>query len=471
MPAEKKLWGGRFEAATDAEVEGFTESISYDRRLFRYDIAGSIAHCRMLASTGILRQAEAEQIEVGLRDIEREIEQDSFPFATALEDIHMNIEARLREKIGPLAGKLHTARSRNDQVALDLRLYTRSAVQETCAGLLQLQQALVTVAERESETVVPGYTHTQRAQPVLLAHHLLAYVEMFGRDFCRLRESLARVNISPLGSGALAGVAYPVDRQQVARELGMAGVTANSMDAVSDRDFVLEYLFAASLIMTHLSRLAEELVLWSTAEFGLLEMDDAFATGSSIMPQKKNADVAELCRGKSGRVYGHLLGLLTTLKGLPLTYNRDLQEDKEGLFDAVDTVLACLRVTTPMLLSLKVNRKRGRELADGSFALATDLADYLVGKGMPFREAHAVVGKLVGELSRSGLSFADVTLPEYQQVSPLFGEDVLEINIDSSLAARDVEGGTAPRRVAEALQAAQQRLRAERAWLESDVSP
>ncbi len=469
MAGTKKPWGGRFAAHTDKTVEAFTASIHFDRRLYREDIAGSLAHCRMLAATGIVAPAEAAAIERGLAEILAEIEAGSFPFRAELEDIHMNVEARLLEKIGPVAGKLHTARSRNDQIALDLRLYVRAAIVETVARLVALQETLLDVARRHAAVVMPGYTHLQRAQPVLFAHHLLAYFEMFQRDIERLRENYRRADVSPLGAGALAGVPYPIDREQVARELGLAGVTRNSIDAVADRDFVAEYHFAAALVMMHLSRLAEEIVLWSTAEFGFVELDDAFATGSSIMPQKKNPDVAELTRGKTGRVYGHLVAILTILKGLPLAYNRDLQEDKEGLFDTVDTLLACLEVFRPLLATMRVHGERTQRLAEESFALATDLADYLARKGLPFREAHEVVGGLVRRCLAEGKTFAELSLADYRQASPLFGEDVLAITVQSALAARDVPGGTAPRRVRGALAEAAALVQVNREWLDRDA--
>ena len=426
-----------------------------------------MAHCRMLAARGIIEQAAANSIQEGLAAIRAEIEEGTFPFRQELEDIHMNIEARLREKIGSAAGKLHTARSRNDQVALDTRLYVRAAIAETAARLFDLQATLLDLSRQHADVVLPGYTHLQRAQPVLFAHHLLAYFEMFQRDGERLRDAYRRVDVLPLGSGALAGVTYPIDRSQVANELGFARISRNSLDAVSDRDFVAEYIFSASLTMMHLSRLAEEVVLWSTAEFAFVELDDAFATGSSIMPQKKNPDVAELTRGKTGRVYGDLVAILTILKGLPLAYNRDMQEDKEALFDAIDTVIACLDVFRPMLATMRVRKENMRRTADASFSLATDLADYLVLQGLPFREAHEVVGALVARCVAEGKAFADLTLADYQLASPLFGPDILNITVESSLAARDVPGGTAPDRVRQALDEAAALLSASREWLQS----
>jgi argininosuccinate lyase len=469
MPDNRKPWGGRFAAATNKLVEAFTASIDFERRLYREDIAGSEAHCRMLAATGIIPQQDAEAILRGLAEVRREIEAGTFPFRQELEDIHMNVETRLRELIGPAAGRLHTARSRNDQVALDMRLYVRATCAETVERLASLQEALLSLATDHQDVVLPGYTHLQRAQPVTLAHHLLAYFEMFQRDVERCRATYSRANISPLGSGALAGLPYPLDRERVARELGMAGITRNSLDAVSDRDFVAEYIFDAALCQMHLSRLAEEIVLWSSAAFGFVELDDPFATGSSIMPQKKNPDVAELTRGKTGRVYGDLVAILTVLKGLPLAYNRDLQEDKEALFDAVDTVLACLTVFRPLLTTVRFRADVTRRTADAGFALATDLADYLVGKGLPFREAHEVVGGLVHRCLASGKTFADLNLADYQSASPLFESDVQEITVESVLAARDLPGGTAPARVSLALAAAAALVQGSREWLSRDA--
>lgn len=439
---------------TAPAVQKYTESVSFDRRLYRQDIAGSIAHARMLARQGIIAEAEAQRIIAGLEAIREEIERGEFPFDPALEDIHMNIETRLRERIGEVAGKLHTARSRNDQVATDVRLFAKEAAIRTIALLKGFQRAILDLAEANRETILPGYTHTQRAQPILLAHHLLAYFEMAQRDIERFRGVLRRTDVLPLGSGALAGVPYPIDREFVARELGFSQISANSVDAVSDRDFLIEFHAAAAIAMMHVSRLAEEIVLWSTPEFGFIEIDDAHATSSSIMPQKKNPDVAELARGKTGRVYGSLMALLTTMKGLPLSYNRDLQEDKEGFFDTVDTLHSTLEVFTGMIRSLKANSERMRRAAGESYTLATDLADYLAQRGVPFREAHEAVGKLVRFAVGRGKSLHELTLEEYRQFSPVFGEDVLTLSVESSVAARNVPGGTAPGRVEEALRLA-----------------
>jgi argininosuccinate lyase len=438
---------GRFQKDADKLVQQYTASIPFDQRLYQHDIAGSMAHAKMLARQSIITDKDAELIGMGLVSIREEIEQGKFQFKEELEDIHMNIEARLTEKIGDIAGKLHTARSRNDQVAVDLRLYCKEAIAETVKGLRGLQSALLDVAEANKAVVVPGYTHLQRAQPVLLAHHLLAYFEMLERDVQRFQDCLKRTDIMPLGSGALAGVPYPIDRAFVAKQLGFSQVSQNSLDAVSDRDFVIEYEAAASIAMMHLSRLGEELVLWSSAEFGFIEIDDAYATGSSIMPQKKNPDVAELGRGKSGRVFGHLMGMLSTMKGLPLSYNRDLQEDKEGLFDTVDTLLPTLAVFAGMVKTLKVKADRTGQVAGQGYILATDVADYLVKKGLPFRGAHEAVAKLVGYAVGKGKELHQLELAEYRQFSPLFDAGVLDVNVVSSIEARNVVGGTAPEQV------------------------
>ncbi|MFC1925601.1 argininosuccinate lyase [Chloroflexota bacterium] len=437
----------RFQKEMDESVQQYTASIHYDIRLYKYDIAGSIAHANMLARQGIISEKEGELITTGLVSIQEEIEQGEFQFNPELEDVHMNIESRLTEKIGEVAGKLHTARSRNDQVILDLRLYTRDAVYATVFGIRGLQTALLDMAEANKETIMPGYTHLQRAQPVLLAHHFLAYFEMLGRDIRRFNGCLQHTDILPLGSGALAGVPYPIDRNFLAEELGFSRISRNSLDAVSDRDFVIEYQAAAGIAMMHLSRLAEELVIWSSAEFGFIEIDDAYATSSSIMPQKKNPDVAELARGKTGRTYGNLLGILTTMKSLPLSYNRDLQEDKEGLFDTVDTLLSTLKVFAGMIRTLKVNAGRTRQAAGEGYILATDMADYLTNKGLPFREAHQIVAGLVNYAIGQSKDLHQLEMAEYQRFSPLFDKHVYKITPESSLAARDIPGGTAPRQV------------------------
>ncbi len=448
----------RFRKEVEKSVRDYTASIAFDRRLYKHDIAGSIAHARMLARQGIISEKEAELIAMGLVSIRDEIEQGSFALNADLEDIHMNIEARLIEKIGEAGRKLHTARSRNDQIALDMRLFAKEAISDTIERLKEFQRALLDLAEANKDEIMPGYTHLQRAQPILFAHHLLAYFEMLERDVGRFRDCFKRADVLPLGSGALAGVAYAIDRHFLAQELGFAAVSENSMDAVSDRDFIIEYQAAASLAMMHISRLAEEVVLWSSAEFSFVKLDDAYATGSSIMPQKKNPDVAELARGKTGRVYGNLFAILTTMKALPLAYNRDMQEDKEGFFDTVDTLISTLEVFTGMIATLKVQGEVSRRAAEEGYSLATDLADYLVRKGVPFREAHGIVGRLVQYATEMGKSFAELGLSEYQTFSPLFAEDVCSISVESSIKARNVAGGTAPQRVKEALEKARRSL-------------
>tara|TARA_B100001105_G_scaffold190842_1_gene155066 strand:+ start:167 stop:1516 length:1350 start_codon:yes stop_codon:yes gene_type:complete len=443
-----------------ADFSRYTVSIDYDRRLYKQDIAGSIAHAKMLAKQGIISQEDAAQITQGLQTIETEIRDDKFPWDPALEDLHMNIESRLHTLTGATAGRLHTARSRNDQVAVDLRLYTKTTIVELVKGLRGVQRALVDLAGRHQDVVMPGYTHLQRAQPVLFAHHMLAYFEMFQRDIGRFQDCHQRTDVMPLGSGALAGVAYQTDREFLAAELGFSKISANSMDAVSDRDFVVEFLAAASVCMMHFSRMSEELVLWSSGEFGFIRLSDDFTTGSSIMPQKRNPDFAELARGKTGRVYGDLIGLLTILKGLPLTYNRDLQEDKEGFFDAADTLTTTLDVFQGMLPGMKLNEERVSSLAGESQMLATDLADYLVGKGMPFREAHGITRELSHHCDNWGIGLQNLPLVEYQKFSGLFQDDVYDITAESSAAARDNPGGTAPVRVAAALSDAKKILEA-----------
>ena len=450
---------GRFQKAADELAVKYTSSLPFDWRLYPYDIRGSIAHVRMLAKQGIISQEEAEVITDGLASIREELEQGKFEFKLELEDIHMAIEARLGELVGEVAGKLHTARSRNDQVALDMRLFVKEAISETLASLRQFQQALISLAEENKSVVIPGYTHLQPAQPVLLAHHLLAYFEMFQRDVERFSDCLKRTDVMPLGSGALAGVTYNVDREFLAGELGFSQISPNSIDAVSDRDFVIEYGAAASLCMMHLSRLAEEIILWSGAEFSFIELDEAYATGSSLMPQKKNPDVAEVARGKTGRVYGNLLSLLVTMKALPLSYNRDMQEDKDGLFDTIDTLLSTLGVFTGMVKTIKVKVENTERAASQGYLLATDLADYLVRKGGTFRNAHGIVARLVSYAVEKDKSFGELSLSEFKSFSPLFGEDVKSVTVASSIAARDVIGGTAPRQVEKALAAAKKMVR------------
>jgi argininosuccinate lyase len=444
-------------AATDAVIK-YTTSLPFDWRMYSQDINGSIAHARMLARQGIISSAEGQILEDGLLTVEREIYGNQFDFKMELEDIHMAIESRLLELVGPVAGKLHTARSRNDQVALDMRLYVKKAVVDTQLGIRELQKTLINQAENNQTLIMPGYTHLQLAQPVLLAHHLLAYYEMLERDYARFEDCFKRADIMPLGSGALAGAAYNLDRDFVARELGFSQVSQNSLDAVSDRDFVIEYLSVASICMMHLSRLAEEMVLWSSSEFGFVELDEAYTTGSSIMPQKKNPDVAELGRGKTGRVYGHLLGVLTTMKALPLAYNRDLQEDKEALFDAIDTLMSSLEVFSGMIKTAQFKAQAMSHSLSNDYILATDVADYLVKKGLSFREAHGVVGRLVSYAVKCGKHFKELSLKEYQDFSPLFTGDVCAISVASSIASRDITGGTAPQQIARQLQRAKKTL-------------
>ena len=429
----------------------YTVSIHYDRRLYKQDIAGSMAHARMLARQDIISKADAQAIVGGLASIQEEIRDDAFPWKPELEDIHMNIEARLFEVIGEVAGKLHTARSRNDQIAVDMRLYTKEAIQVIIQRLRDLQQSLLDQAKANIEVILPGYTHLQRAQPVLLAHHLLAYFHMLQRDRERFQECHRRADVLPLGSGALAGVPYNVDREFLAWELGFARVSDNSMDAVSDRDYLVEYMANAALCMVHTSRLAEELVLWSTDEFGFVRLGDKYTTGSSMMPQKRNPDFAELARAKTGRVYGHLVALLTVLKGLPMTYNRDLQEDKEGFFDTVDTVQSTLEVMAGIIATAQFSPEGMSRAAEDSYVLATDLADYLVIKGVPFREAHGVMSRLSGYAVEHGKLFKDLTLEEYRQFSDCFDQDVLQVTMETSIAARNGLGGTAPVQVEKAL--------------------
>ena len=441
-------------------MEAYTSSIAVDARLLPGDVAASIAHARMLGRQRIIPKKDADAIVRGLLEILEEFARGEFVLRDDLEDVHMNVEARLAEKIGPAAGRLHTARSRNDQVATDFRMYTKSAALRAMGALLKLETALLDLAAANKAVVMPGYTHLQRAQPVLFAHHLLAYCEMFERDATRFAFALQMMDELPLGSGALAGVAYPIDRAFVAEQLEFSRISANSIDAVSDRDFVIDYLSAAALTAVHLSRLAEELVLWSSAEFGFIRLPDAFATGSSIMPQKKNPDVAELARGRTGRIIGDLVAMLTTLKGLPLAYNRDLQEDKPALFHAEDTLMATLDVFAAMLPRIEVDAKRARKAAVAQFSLATDFADYLVRQGLPFREAHEAVGKLVRHAEGQGVDLNRVPLDDLRRFSPLFGADALDIDVMSSLRSRDVPGGTAPRQVAQALRRARRRIEA-----------
>ena len=449
---------GRFKKDMDEAAAKYSASVWVDWRLYAYDIAGSIAHAKMLARQGIVSDQEAESIIEGLGAIINEIEQGTFKFKPELEDVHMNIEVGLIEKIGEAGRKLHTARSRNDQIALDLRLYAKDAISRTISGIRELQRALVDLAEANKDAVMPGYTHLQRAQPVLFAHHLLAYFEMLQRDIERFGDCRERADVMPLGSGAVAGIAYKIDRDFLAKELGFKKISNNSMDTVSDRDFIIEYEADAGICMMHLSRLAEELILWSSSEFDFIELDDLYSTGSSIMPQKKNPDIAELVRGKTGRVYGSLISLLTTMKALPLSYNRDLQEDKEGFFNCVDTLLSSLEVLTGMIATVQVKTENTSKVAGEGYILATDLADYLVKKGQAFRTAHEAVAKLVSYAAEKGKSLNELKLSEYNKFSPLFGDDVSSITVELSLAARDNPGGTAPKQVAKALKQARKAI-------------
>ncbi len=454
-----KPWGGRFEGATEKAVEEFTSSLHFDRRLYHQDIRGSMAHARMLAKQGIVSVAEAEAIIQGLAEIQAEIDAGEFAFDPALEDIHMAVEARLTAKIGEVGRKLHTARSRNDQVALDVRLYLSEQVELLIEGLTELRRAGAQLARRYFGVILPGYTHMQRAQPVLFAHHLLAYDEMWRRDQQRLTESLARIRVSPLGAAALAGTTFPVDPQYTAGQLGFPAVFRNSLDAVSDRDFSLEFLSHAAIIMVHLSRLSEELIIWASAEFGFVALPDSYATGSSIMPQKKNPDVAELIRGKCGRVVGDLMSMLMTVKGLPLAYNRDLQEDKEPLFDALDTVKASVSLMAGMLGSLTLREDRIAQALRGGYLSATDMADYLVQQGVSFRTAHEQVGRLVRYAEFQGKELIELSLEEIQRFASQAGPDVFDwLAIDNVVARRTSPGGTAPARVNEALTRVEQEL-------------
>ena len=436
----------------------YTVSLHYDRRLYKQDIAASIAHARMLAKQNIISKDDVEAIVSGLAGIQKEIEDGTFPWQSQLEDIHMNIESRLYEKIGDAAGRLHTARSRNDQVAVDMRLYAKQAIQDTVRLIRDFQEVILDVAQANMETALPGYTHVQRAQPVLLSHHLLAYFHMLQRDAERFQECLQRTDVMPLGSGALAGVPYDYDREFLARELGFARISENSMDVVSDRDYLVEYLANAALCMAHLSRLAEEIVYWSSQEFDFIRLGDEYVTGSSMMPQKRNPDFAELARGKTGSVYGNLIALLTVIKGLPMTYNRDLQEDKQGFFDSEDKLQATLEVMSGMLSTAEFNTERMRHASEDSQVLATDLADYLVSKGVPFREAHGVMIQVSSYASEQGKQFRELSLEEYHRFSEVFEEDVYQVTAERSIQARDVPGGTAPNQVRAALERARSLL-------------
>lgn len=454
-----KLWGGRFTKATDKLVEEYTASISFDKNLAMEDIEGSIAHVTMLSDCHIIAPDEKEQIIAGLNKIREKIVAGETEFSVSDEDIHMNIEKMLLEEIGPVGGKLHTGRSRNDQVATDFHLYVRKQTEAMIGHLEKVQHAIISQASQNMDTLMPGYTHLQRAQPVLFAHHLLAYFWMFERDKQRFMDSLKRVNWSPLGSGALAGTTFPFNREQTAEMLGFDQVYPNSLDAVSDRDFAVEFLSIASLVMTHISRLSEELVMWSSQEFQFIELDDAFCTGSSIMPQKKNPDVPELLRGKTGRVYGSLIGLLTVLKSLPLAYNKDMQEDKEGFFDTAATLDGALRLLAPMLETMQVKRENMYKAVKQDYSNATDIADYLATKGMPFREAHAVIGKIVLYAIQHHKYLLDLTMEEYQSFSTLFEDDIFSILAPEHVVnARNSTGGTGKKQVELQLEQAQEIL-------------
>jgi argininosuccinate lyase len=446
--SQDKLWGGRFTQPTDKFVEEFTASINFDKRLYHQDIRGSIAHATMLGKQGIIPLKDMETIVAGLKAILGSIEAGTFDFSVSLEDIHMNIEARLSARIGDAGKKLHTGRSRNDQVALDIRLYLRDELAEISSYIDLLIDSLIFQAEENISVVMPGFTHLQTAQPILFSHHMLAYLEMMKRDKGRMEDCLKRTNVMPLGAGALAGTTFPIDREFVAELLGFPEVTRNSLDSVSDRDFILEFCAASSILMMHLSRFSEELILWSTSEFKFVELTDSFCTGSSIMPQKKNPDVPELVRGKTGRVYGNLISLLTVMKSLPLAYNKDMQEDKEPLFDTIDTVKGCLKIFADMVREMRIDPNRMRESAGAGFSTATDVADYLVRKGAPFRDAHEAVGKAVRYCIENQMELQELTLAQWHLFSLRFEEDIFEaITIDASVNARKATGGTASERV------------------------
>ncbi len=445
---KKKLWGGRFSGSTDNLVEKFTASIPFDYRLYKQDIRGSIAHATMLAKCGIISKTDSKKIVAGLKAIEKEIDAGDFEFSIELEDIHMNIEKRLMDKVGPVGGKLHTSRSRNDQVALDIRLYLKDEIQHISNLLADTIRAFLALARENIDVLMPGYTHLQRAQPVRFAHHMLAYVEMFKRDEERLYDLLKRVDVMPLGSAALAGSAYPIDRKYCAQLLGFKAISKNSMDAVSDRDFAIEFCSVASMIMMHFSRFSEEIVLWSSQEFRFIKIADSFCTGSSIMPQKKNPDVAELVRGKTGRVYGNLVSLLTLMKSLPLAYNRDMQEDKEPLFDTVDTIKDVLSINIAMINNIKPEKENLEKALRLGYTTATEMADYLAGKGMPFREAHEVAGKAVSYCEKKGIGLEELSLEKLRDLSALFNKDVYKVFGVKQAADRKTSfGGTAKREI------------------------
>ncbi len=462
-----KLWSGRFSKGTDNFVDEFTASLPVDKYLYKQDIKGSIAHANMLAACGIISREEAERIIEGLQAIKQEIEGGRFQFDIADEDIHMAIERVLTERIGATGGKLHTARSRNDQVALDTRMFLKDAIVDVGSEIMQLQLELINISQREIKTIMPGYTHLQRAQPILFSHHMMAYFWMLRRDLTRLKGCYKRTDIMPLGAAALAGTTYPIDVKQVAKELGFEKISNNSIDAVSDRDYIIEFQAVASMLMMHLSRLAEELILWSSTEFSFIELDDAYTTGSSIMPQKKNADVAELIRGKTGRVYGNLMQALAMMKGLPLAYNKDMQEDKESLLDSIDTIKKSIIGMKSMILTMKVNSEVMRQAAEGGYTNATELADYLAAKGVPFRDAHRVAGVIVSKAVEEGCWLSDFSLEELQAINPLIEDDIFKVlDIKVAVERRNNRGGTATGQVQEQIEKAIKLLEKEQEWLE-----
>lgn len=455
----KKLWGGRFTSTAEEWVDEFGASISFDQELVLEDLDGSIAHVTMLGNCGIISAEDSAQIKKGLVELKERAIRNELDYSVELEDIHLNLESKLTEMIGPVGGKLHTGRSRNDQVATDMHLYLRKQIANIIELICEMQHALLDQAKEHIETIMPGYTHLQRAQPISFAHHLMAYFWMLERDKERYEESMKRINISPLGAGALAGTTFPIDRKLTAELLGFEGIYENSLDAVSDRDFILEFLSASSILMMHLSRLGEEIILWSSQEFRFIELDDAFSTGSSIMPQKKNPDMAELIRGKTGRVYGNLMGLLTVLKGLPLAYNKDMQEDKEGMFDTVKTVTGSLKIFAGMINTLKVNTNQMETATKNDFSNATELADYLSGKGVPFRESHEIVGQLVLTCVKKHCYLADLSLEDFKTAHPLFEEDIyVVLNPVTAVQRRNSAGGTGFEQIRIAIQSAENKL-------------
>lgn len=457
-----KLWGGRFTKQTNELVETYTASIHFDQKLVEEDIDGSMAHVQMLGECGIIAEGEAQLIKRALQTIKKKVKNGDVSFAVEHEDIHMNIEKLLIDEIGPVGGKLHTGRSRNDQVATDMHLYLKKHTQTIIHLIEDVQKAILNQAKQNVETILPGYTHLQRAQPISFAHHILAYYWMFERDKQRLQDSLKRVDVLPLGAGALAGTTFPIDRHRVAELLGFSEIYPNSIDAVSDRDFIIEFLAIASMLAMHMSRLSEELVIWSSQEFQFVELDDAFCTGSSIMPQKKNPDVPELLRAKPGRIYGHLIGLLTVLKGLPLAYNKDMQEDKEGMFDTVETVEGALQLLAPLLQTMTVNQANMKKAVQEDYSNATDIADYLVNKGLPFREAHDIIGRIVLHAIQEKKYLLDLNIKEFKKFCPLFEDDIFQVlQPGNVMAARHSEGGTAPEQVQKQIELAEQLLQSE----------